>query len=92
MKDFFKKILDTMNARLMRYGIDKAMHFLVAAFLTSVVSPLGLYAMLVMFFVITIASYFKEKYMDTIYTVDDIKFSMYGSIVSIILYLPISWL
>lgn len=92
MKEFFKKVVDKVNGKLMQYGIDKAMHFLVAAFLTSVVSPLGLKAMLVMFFIIILVSYFKEKYMDAIFTMDDIKFSMYGSIASIILYLPISWL
>ena len=91
MKDFLAKIKSFINTNINKYGIDKVLHFLVAAFLTSLVSPMGFAAMLTMFVLLMIVSYIKEKYMDAEFTKDDIKFALYGSITSFILYTPI-WL
>lgn len=91
MKDFLIKTQNFINTNINKYGIDKVLHFLVAAFLTSLVSPMGVVAMLTMSVLLMIVSYVKEKYMDAEFTKDDIKFALYGIITSFILYIPI-WL
>lgn len=91
MKDFLIKTQNFINTNINKYGIDKVLHFLVAAFLTSLVSPMGIVAMLTMSVLLMIVSYVKEKYMDAEFTKDDIKFALYGIITSFILYIPI-WL
>ena len=89
MKNFLVKIQNFINTNINKYGVDKVLHFLAAAFLTSLVSPMGIAAMLTMFVFLMIVSYIKEKYMDYEFSKDDIKFALYGCITSFILYTPI---
>lgn len=89
MKDFLIKIQNFINTNINKYGIDKVLHFLVGAFITLFVSPMGIWAMLTMLALLMVVSYVKEKYMDSEFTKNDIKFTLYGSITSFILYIPI---
>ena len=89
MKDFLVKIQNFINTNINKYGIDKVLHFLVGAFITLLVSPMGIWAMLTMSALLMVVSYVKEKYMDSEFTKYDIKFTLYGSITSFILYIPI---
>lgn len=89
MKDFLVKIQNFINTNINKYGIDKVLHFLVGAFITLLVSPMGIWTMLTMSALLMVVSYVKEKYMDSEFTKNDIKFTLYGSITSFILYIPI---
>lgn len=89
MKDFLVKIQNFINTNINKYGIDKVLHFLVGAFITLLVSPMGIWAMSTMSALLMVVSYVKEKYMDSEFTKNDIKFTLYGSITSFILYIPI---
>ena len=89
MKDFLVKIQNFINTNINKYGIDKVLHFLVGAFITLLVSPMGIWAMLTMSALLMVVSYVKEKYMDSEFTKNDIKFTLYGSITSFILYIQI---
>lgn len=89
MKDFLVKIQNFINTNINKYGIDKVLHFLVGAFITSLASPMGIWAMLTMSVLLMIVSYVKEKYMDSEFTKNDIKFTLYGSITSFVMYIPI---
>ena len=89
MKNFLVKIQNFINTNINKYGIDKVLHFLVGAFITLLVSPMGIWAMLTMSALLMVVSYVKEKYMDSEFTKNDIKFTLYGSITSFILYIPI---
>ena len=89
MKNFLVKIQNFINTNINKYGADKVLHFLVTAFLTSLVSPMGIAAMLTMFVLLMIVSYIKEKYMDYEFSKDDIKFALYGCITSFFLFILI---
>lgn len=89
MKKYLDKIRSLINRTVDRYGYDKALHFLVAAFLTSAATPLGIWAATAMAAMVMVLSYIKERCMDPEFNMDDILFSLYGCLTSIVAYLPV---
>lgn len=89
MKKYLDKIRSLINNTVDRYGYDKALHFLVAAFLTSAATPLGIWAAVAMTALVMVLSYLKERCMDPEFNIDDIFFSLYGCLTSIVAYLPV---
>lgn len=89
MKKYLDKIRSLINNTVDRYGYDKALHFLVAAFLTSAATPFGIWAAIAMAALVMALSYLKERCMDPEFNIDDILFSLYGCLTSIVVYLPV---
>lgn len=75
-----------------KFGEDKVMHFLGGAWITSVFTPLGIYWTLGGVLFVLIISLIKELFLDSFFDIKDIVAAMFGSLVSVILFIVISLL
>lgn len=87
MENFWLKIRNAVNNTVKYYGTDKVLHFLVGAWLTSLVTPLGFGAVLTMFIFVTVISYIKELYVDSIPDKKDFYAGVSGSLVAAFIWL-----
>ncbi len=78
-----------LNKFLSKIGMDKALHFAVAGWAVSAVSPFGIGAMGITFLVIYLLSIMKERYLDEYSDYNDVIAGFLGGIASILLYIPI---
>ena len=91
MKDNLKKLMSKINNFLFEnpnIGIDKVLHFVVAAWFVSEFKIYGITPMMLSFLFISILAFIKEKYMDSVFSTRDFLFSVVGGFTSIILYIP----
>jgi hypothetical protein len=84
---FLKKFI---NNTVNKFGCDKFLHFLVGAWFTSMVTPLGVWWVIAMFITVIVLSYIKEFYIDDIADNKDIIAGVLGSASSIIIWFIIS--
>lgn len=82
MEKFWNLIKVNVNKLVNHYGSDKCLHFLVGAWLTSIVTPLGFWWVMAMIAFVAIISYVKEAYVDDVADKIDIYAGISGSIVS----------
>lgn len=92
MTNFIKKIAEIYNNALTKYGVDKVLHGVIAAWLVALASPLGLFWMGVVYVITIILAILKEKYVDDIFTFADIITTAKGGAISLVIYIPISLL
>ena len=92
MTNFIKKLAEIYNNALIKYGIDKVLHGVIAAWLVALASPLGLFWMGAVYVITIILSILKEKYADDVFTFADIIATAKGGAISLLIYIPISLL
>ena len=90
MEKFCTFLKNFINNNVKKYGSDKFLHFLVGAWLTSMVTPLGIWCVIAMFVAVIGLSYVKERYIDDIADNKDIIAGVLGSVSSIIIWSIIS--
>lgn len=90
MKKFCTFLKNFINNTVSKFGCDKFLHFLVGAWLTSMVTPLGIWWVIAMFIAVIGLSYIKEFYIDDIADNKDIIAGVLGGASSIIIWLIIS--
>lgn len=90
MKKFCIFLKNFINHTVSKFGCDKFLHFLVGAWFTSMVTPLGIWWVIAMFIAVIGLSYIKERYIDDIADNKDIIAGVLGSASSIIIWLIIS--
>ena len=91
MKDKLKKLMSKINNFLFEnpnIGVDRVLHFVVAAWFVSEFKIYGVFTMMLSFLFISFLVFFKEKYMDETFSIKDFLFSVVGGFTSIILYIP----
>lgn len=91
MQNFFFRIRKFLNSVINHVGWDKLLHFTIGAWLTSIVSPLGLFWMIMMFIFVTLMSIVKEKYVDATVDKKDILSGMIGSLTSCFIFLLLKY-
>lgn len=87
MKKFWNLIKTSVNGLVNRVGSDKLLHFLTGAWLTSLISPLGIWGMLVMLLFVAGISFIKEYYVDDKVEYKDIIAGVLGSVTSLLFWL-----
>lgn len=92
MKDFIKKLENAFNNALIKYGSDKMLRGLIAAWVISLASPLGLFWMVLLYVAMLILTFIKEKYVDDSFKFEKIATIAKGGAVSLALYIPINLL
>ena len=92
MKKFWLKIRNSVNGIVEHFGVDKLLHFLVGAWLTSIVSPFGMLYVVAMLVFVTVISYVKEVYVDSVFDKKDLIAGVLGSATSTIIALILSLL
>lgn len=70
-----------------KVGSDKLLHFLLTAWLVAEFKILGVIPTLIVFSIIIIVGILKERYMDVIPDYKDLKWSIYGGVTSLFLYI-----
>lgn len=90
MEKFCTFLKNFINGTVNKFGCDKFLHFLVGAWLTSMVTPLGIWWVIAMFIVVMGLSFVKERYIDDVADNKDIVAGVLGSVSSIIIWWIIS--
>lgn len=92
MKDFIKKLENAFNNALIKYGSDKMLKGVIAAWIVSLASPLGLFWMILLYAIMVILTFIKEKYVDDSFKFENIATIAKGGAVSLVFYIPINLL
>ena len=79
------KFIDKLNNLIAKHGADKALHFTLGGWITSIFSIFGCAGLFIGFLITIIAAWYKEKYMDAVYDEKDIKYSIYGGLISLVI-------
>lgn len=69
-----------------KYGADKLLHLLFGAWVVAEAKPYGILAMLLVVFLVSILSIIKERKYDANPDYGDVKATMYGMCISVLLY------
>lgn len=69
-----------------KYGADKLLHFVVPAWIVAEVKPYGILSMLSVIVLMIILSFIKERKYDAEPDYGDVKASIYGMCLSVLLY------
>lgn len=69
-----------------KYGADKLLHLLFGAWIVAESKPYGILPMLLVIFLVSIISIIKERKYDTNSDYGDVKATMYGMCISVLLY------
>lgn len=85
MDKFFNFIKTNLNNLIAKLGCDKFLHFFVGAWLTSLVSPCGVWWMVCMVLFVTAIAFLKEKKIDDVGDMKDFYASVAGSLFSFLL-------
>ena len=91
MENKLKELMVKINNFLFEnpnIGVDKVLHFVVAAWFVAELKVYGVTPMMLGFIFITILAFIKEKYMDSVFSARDFLFSAIGGFTSILLYIP----
>ena len=86
MEKFWNLIKVKVNGLVNHFGSDKCLHFLVGAWLTSMVTPLGFWWVIGMIAFVVIISYVKEVYVDDVGDKIDMYAGIYGSVTSFVIW------
>lgn len=80
-------MINGLNTLMVKFGIDKFLHFFFAAWFVAEFKVFGLNAVVIACFAIWILGYLKEKFMDDEFNTNDAMTSAMGAFMSLILYL-----
>ena len=86
MEKIWDLIKVNVNKLVNYYGTDKCLHFLVGAWLTSMVTPLGFWWVMAMVAFVAVISYVKEAYVDDIGDKIDMYAGIRGSVISCVIW------
>lgn len=78
--------MELTNKLIEKVGVDKLLHFLVTAWLVAEAKVYGIVTTIIVFLLIVILGIIKEKKLDLNSDYSDLKWSIYGGLVSICLY------
>lgn len=78
--------MELTNKLIEKVGVDKLLHFLVTAWLIAEAKVYGVVTMIIVFLLIVILGIIKEKKLDVNPDYSDLKWSIYGGLVSMCLY------
>lgn len=79
--------MELTNKLVEKVGVDKLLHFLVTAWIVAEAKCFGWIPMLIAFVILVGLGIYKEKKLDVYTDYIDLKWSVYGGLISIILYL-----
>lgn len=82
--------MELTNKLIEKVGVDKLLHFLVTAWIVAEAKCFGWIPMLIAFVILVGLGIYKEKKLDTHADYIDLKWSIYGGLFSIFLYLFLS--
>ena len=80
-------MMKLINKLVEKFGADKLLHFLVTAWIVAEAKCFGWIPMIITFIILISLGIYKEKKLDTHADYIDLKWSVYGGLISIILYL-----
>lgn len=80
-------MIEKFNAWMEKVGVDKILHFFVAAWLVAECKVLGFNVALLAFLVVSVLAVVKELYIDEESDLKDAWVSVLGGVVSLVLYL-----
>lgn len=86
MEKIWDLIKVNVNKMVNHFGTDKCLHFLVGAWLTSMVTPLGFWWVMAMVAFVAVISYVKEAYVDDICDKIDMYAGIRGSVISCVIW------
>lgn len=84
--------MELTNKLIEKVGVDKLLHFLVTAWLVAEAKAYGVVTTIIVFLLIVILGIIKEKKLDLNPDYSDLKWSIYGGLVSMCLYVASSLL
>lgn len=84
--------MELTNKLIEKVGVDKLLHFLVTAWLVAETKVYGVVTTIIVFLLIVILGIIKEKKLDLNPDYSDLKWSIYGGLVSMCLYVASSLL
>lgn len=79
--------MELTNKLIERVGVDKLLHFLVTAWIVAEAKCIGWVPMLIAFVILVSLGIYKEKKLDICTDYVDLKWSIYGGLFSVFLYL-----
>lgn len=79
--------MELTNKLVEKVGVDKLLHFLVTAWIVAEAKCFGWIPMLIAFVILVGLGIYKEKKLDTHADYIDLKWSIYGGLFSMFLYL-----